>query len=171
MLGQLAMRHPERFGNYAWFPHFDDASASVVDAAYYDDQRDPLRDPGAPFIQSAEVAGKYIRLTVPFRPAADTAAMRRDCRTVAEIEDVDVHAAAALRCLAAQHAVALDGKPLAGLRYDAGSDPRTDRPALVAMIDVRTLAPGRHELAVARAASAASGKPATRAPWIIPFWR
>jgi hypothetical protein len=170
LLGQLAMRHPERFGNYAWFPHFDSASASVLDAAYYDDQRDPLRGSAVPFIQSAEVDGNYIRLTVPFRPAADTAAMRRDCAAIAKIEDVDVHAAAALRCLSAQHAVALDGKPLDGLRYAAGSDPRTDRPALVAMIDVRALAPGRHELSVARA-SPGSGESNSRDPWIIPFWR
>ena len=42
----------------------------------------------------------------------------------------------------------LDGKPVADLRYEIASDPRTGRPSLLAMIDVRTLAKGRHELRV-----------------------
>ncbi|HET9817986.1 MAG TPA: hypothetical protein VFP92_02340 [Rhodanobacteraceae bacterium] len=171
LFGQQAMRQPERFGNYAWFPRFDGASASVLDAAHYDDQRDPLRSPVVPFIQSAEIDGNYIRLTVPFKPGDDAAAMQRHCSAVAKIENADVRAAAALRCLAAWHAVTLDGEPLTGFSYEAGSDPRTDRPALVAMIDVRTLVPGRHQLAVARAASTDTGRSGSPGPWIIPFWR
>ena len=171
IFGQLAMRNPERFGSYAWFPRFDSASASVLAAAHYDDQRDPLRSPAVPFIRSAEVDGNYIRLTVPFRPGDDIPAMQRECTAVAKIEDTDGRAAAALRCLAARHPVTLDGKPLAGLHYDAGSDARTDRPALVAMIDVRALAPGRHEIAVARAPGRDEGTPKSSDAWIIPCWR
>jgi hypothetical protein len=143
----------------------------VLAAAHYDDQRDPLRSPAVPFIRSAEVDGNYIRLTVPFRPGDDIPAMQRECTAVAKIEDTDGRAAAALRCLAARHPVTLDGKPLAGLHYDAGSDARTDRPALVAMIDVRALAPGRHEIAVARAPGRDEGTPKSSDAWIIPFWR
>ena len=66
------------------------------------------------------------------------------------IKDDAARADALMRCLGELYAVTLDGKPLANLRYDAGSDPHTNRPALVAMIDVRALAPGRHELRVAR---------------------
>jgi hypothetical protein len=57
------------------------------------------------------------------------------------------------------------------LRYDIASDPRTDRPALVAMVDVRALAPGRHELQVARAAAPDDKRPGASAPYRIPFWR
>lgn len=170
MFGQMAIRKPERLGSYAWFPRFDRSVANVVDAANYDDQRDPLRSRVAPFIQSAEIDGHYIRLTVPFRPDRDAAAMQHTCPAAARIGDVDARAAAMLRCLAALHAVTLDGKSLAGLRYDVGSDAQTERPALVAMIDVRSLATGRHELAIADASSA-GGDPASSDPWIIPFWR
>lgn len=170
ILGQAAMRSPERLGSYAWFPRFDRGAAGVVDAANYGDQRDPLRSRGAPFIQSAEIGGHYIRLTVPYQPDRDAAAMRQKCPTAAEVEDADARAAAMLRCLAALHPVTLDGKPVADLRYDAGSDAQTDRPALVAMIDVRELAAGRHELAVADE-SHANGDAAPSASWIIPFWR
>lgn len=172
MFGQLALRSPERFGSYGGFPHFDKGAADVVDVAYYDDQRDPLRSKLAPFIQSAEIDGHYIRLTVPYRPDRDAAAMQRTCPASAKIEEADARAAAMLRCLAALHVVTLDGKSLADLRYGAGSDPRSERPALVAMIDVRALAPGRHELAIADSPpSSGVGKSEPPDPWIIPFWR
>ncbi|MEO5827515.1 MAG: hypothetical protein ABIQ48_02720, partial [Luteimonas sp.] len=65
--------------------------------------------------------------------------------------------------------VRLDGKPLSALRFDAGSDARTDRPGLMAMIDVRTLGPGRHELRIART-DPNPDKPAD-GDYVIPFWR
>jgi hypothetical protein len=109
---------------------------------------------------------------VPYLPGEDAAAMQRRCpEALAEAND-DARAIAMLRCLAALHPVTLDGNPLADLRYDAGSDARTERPALVAMIDVRKLAPGRHELAIGRPASGSgNGHSAPADPWIIPFWR
>jgi hypothetical protein len=55
-----------------------------------------------------------------------------------------------LACLQALRAVTLDGMPLNDLRYQIASDPRTDRPALLAMIDVRDLPRGRHEIRIAR---------------------
>ena len=68
----------------------------------------------------------------------------------------------------------LDGKPLNGLRYEIANDPRTDRPALLAMIDVRELPRGRHELRVARPPRA-DRKPDKDHPDpgfdAIPFWR
>jgi hypothetical protein len=169
MFGQLAMRTPERLGNYALFPHFDKGAAGVVDAAHYGDQRDPLRSRMVPFIQSAEIDGHYVRLIVPYQPARDAGAMRQQCPGTVTIEDAGARADAMLRCLVALHPVTLDGEPVAGLRYDAGSDAQTDRPALVAMIDVRGLAAGRHELAIADASP--GGDPSPSAGWTIPFWR
>jgi hypothetical protein len=167
-----AVRHPELFGNYAGFPRLDGANGNVVDAANYADLRDPLRSHVAPFIQATEIDGSYVRLTVPYLPGDDTTAMQRHCPGALAEANEEARAIAMLRCLAALHPVTLDGNPLAGLRYDAGSDARTERPALVAMIDVRKLAPGRHELAIARPASGSeNGHSAPADPWIIPFWR
>ena len=70
--------------------------------------------------------------------------------------------------------MALDGTPLQDLQYEIASDPRTDRPALLAMIDVRTLAPGRHELRIARPPRGDSkpGKDDEDPGFdTIPFWR
>lgn len=172
VFAQEAMRRPELFGNYAGFPRLGGSNGNVLEAGHYDDQRDPLRSRVMPFIQGAEIAGNYVRLTVPYQPGDDAAAMQRHCPgALAEAND-DARAAATLRCLAALHPVTLDGKPLTDLHYDAGSDVRTDHPALIAMIDVRKLGAGRHELAIARLPSrSGNGKAAAADPWIIPFWR
>lgn len=170
--GQLALRTPGRLGNYALFPHFIHASAARVNSAHYGDQRDPLRDGSAPFVQSAVITGSYLRLVVPYQPDRDAAAMRQTCAAAPEVNDDDARAAALLRCLAALHPATLDGKTLAGLAYEVGIDPDTDRPALVAMIDVRALAPGKHVLRVARPASTeADDDRDASTGWIIPFWR
>jgi hypothetical protein len=90
---------------------------------------------------------------------------------MARIAGRAVRAAATLDCLQRLHPLMLDGKAIASLRYDIASDPRTDRPALVAMVDVRALAPGRHELQVARPTAPDDQRPEASAPYRIPFWR
>ena len=165
-MSMKALQDPAAIGGYAAFPVFADG-AHTIDASHYDDQRDVAHDPPAAYIQSAVVAGPYVRLTVPYDPKRDAAAMRG--YAIPAGTD-DTKAAARLACLQAAHAVTLDGKPLAGLNYELGSDPRTDRPALVAMIDVRALAPGRHELRVARPARAGEKAEFGRGSDRIPFW-
>lgn len=166
LLSIHAGRSARNLGSYALFPAFADG-ARTLDEAHYDDERDPSRHAAVPFIGSAVATQAYVRLVVPYRPNDDAAALRAGCPAAASANG-DARAAALLDCLQRAHAVALDGRPLASLRYEAGSDVRTDRPALVAMIDVRGLAPGRHELQVARAAAAGGEAPR---PWRIPFWR
>jgi hypothetical protein len=170
-----AAGHPERFGGYAAFPRPGADSGRTIDSAYYDRMRDTARDPAVPYIQDAVIIDPYLKLVVPYRPGDDDAALRRSCpgalAAAGATRDVAV-----LGCLQQLHAATLDGKPLDTLHYDAGSDPRTDRPALVAMIDVRGLANGRHELRVARthADPADAGSDGGAMPdmeYVIPFWR
>ena len=163
VLGLKTLKHPERFGNYGTFPGA--AASATVDAAHYDAMRTPARDAAVPFIQDAVVAGPYLRLVVPFLPGRDDAAMREACPGALADDQ------AALACLQRLHGLALDGKSLDGARYDAGMDPRTDRPALVAMIDVRALARGRHELRIARTDASAAERAAGETDYVIPFWR
>ena len=178
-------RHPGAVGSYAAFPDGEALPARALDTAHYDDRRDPLRDPVVPYLQSAVITGPYAQLVVPFVPDRDPPAMRGACpqlRPDDALPDDDastaVSAADRLACLQRVRAVSLDGRPLA-VAYDIGRDPRTERPALVAMIDVRALAPGRHELRVVRPPLARDkDRPADRftrepdAPHdILPFWR
>jgi hypothetical protein len=166
----VANTNPRFPGNYAALPQFADARNTLA-GAHYDDERDPLQDAVA-FIPSAIATGPYLRLTVPYVPARDSKALR-DCTGPAT--DAAVDADRALACLRRMHAVSLDGKPLEPVPYEIGGDPRSDRPALVAMIDIRALAPGRHELQVTRTGAKQGenadpdGKDAPS--WRIPFWR
>jgi hypothetical protein len=157
-------------GSYGQFPESDDIA---VDSAHYDDQRDPARDRPVPYLQSAVVVGPYLRLVVPYRPARDEPAMRARCGH-ADALSGERRANARLACLAALHEVSLDGSVHAGVRYEVASDPRTDRPALLAMIDIRELPRGRHELRVARPLRP-DAKPDKDNPDPgydrIPFWR
>lgn len=166
-VSSVALERPTAFGSYAGFPASADGSRTV-DAAHYDDQRDFAHDPPAAYIQSAIVAGPYLRLTVPYDPKRDAAAMR-GCKIPAGSGN-DANAAR-LDCLQSLHGVLLDGTPLAGLRYDIASDPRTDRPALVAMIDVRELPRGRHELRVAHPPESGGKRKDDPGFDRIPFWR
>ena len=151
-------RDPASLGQYARFPQFAAGSDRIVNAAHYDDTRNPERDPAVPYVQAAVVTGPYLRLVVPYQPASDDDALQRDCTgTTADVR---------LACLQRLHAVTLDGAPVA-VAFATGSDPRTDRPALVAMIDVRALAPGRHVLEVASAAAGPEHPASDR----IAFWR
>ena len=165
-----AMGRSSALGSYALFP---DSGLRQLRSEHYDDQRNPARDAALPFVQSAVIAGPYLKLVVPYRPNRAEPAMRKHCAQTGGLEG-EALAAARLACLQGLHPVTLDGKSLQGLQYEIASDPRTDRPALLAMIDVRNLAPGRHELRIGRPPRG-DRKPDTDNPDpgfdTIPFWR
>jgi len=140
----VGMRTGRTIGSYGQFPRAD---GIAIDPAHYDDQRNPARDGIKPYLQSAVVTGPYLKLVVPYRPNRDETAMRSHCAR--QGLKGDALASARLACLQSLHGVILDGAKV-DPRYEIASDPRTDRPALLAMIDVRALAPGRHELRIAR---------------------
>lgn len=161
LAGHKAMRLPDRLGDYALFPRPAPGTGRILSDAHYDSRRDPARHPAVPYVQDLVASGPYLRLVVPYVPGAGERALRAACGPSTE-EPVRL-----LDCAAAVHSVTLDGKPVAGLRYDAGTDPRTERPVLVAMLDLRGIAPGRHELRIARVDAAEDEDPS----WVIPFWR
>ena len=165
----VAMQASGPIGSYERFP---DARELQVDASHYDDRRDAARDQPVPYIDSMVVEGPYLRLTVPYEPRRDGPAMR-SCKQPVHAKSVE-QAQALLACLASTRAVLLDGAPIEGLRYEIASDPRTHRPALLAMIDARALAPGRHELQVGRPLNPDSRrdrKDPTYRHYRIVFWR
>lgn len=167
-----AMKQPQRLGSYGLFPQVTGVNGLL--AAHYDDQRDPGRDEALPFVPSAVIdEAPYLRLIVPYRPMRDASAMQRRCAHAAGIDERNARSAALLACLQQLHAVTLDGQPVPGLRYEATVDARTRRPALLAMIDIRHLAPGRHELRIARPSGPARSSSKDRDPGFdrIVFWR
>ncbi len=149
LAGIFGQSHPRYLGAYALFPHADDIPTRTLDNAHYGNRRDPAHDATAAYVQDAVATGPYLRLAVPYVPGRDDRAMQSACPAAVE-KAGDARAGALLDCLQRLHAVRLDGRPLPGVHYDAGTDPRGDRPLLLAMIDIRALPPGRHELAVAQ---------------------
>jgi hypothetical protein len=165
------LQSPQRLGSYQLFPKVGDGARDIR-GAHYDDQRDPVHDAAVPYVPSLVITGSYLQLMVPFQPADDTPALQKLCPMTSVAGQSTAHAAATLDCLARIHSVVLDGVPLTALHYDAASDPRTQRPALQAMIDVRALASGRHELRVTRASADASSRDGSGGGTddVIPFW-
>lgn len=145
-LSLAMLKRPDLLGSYAMFPQ---SRTRQVEPAHYDDQRNPSRDPAMPFVQSSVIVGPYLKLVVPYRPRLDEPAMHRTCPHAKALPEQQ-RSGALLACLQALRNVTLDGAHQPGLRYEIASDPRTDRPALLAMIDVRSLARGRHELRISR---------------------
>lgn len=171
LFGIDSLQSPIYTGSYGLFPQSVDSSR-MLRSAYYDDQRDPLHDPATPFVQSAVIDGPYLRLTVPYQPQHDAVAVRSHCAAALNMAAGDARGNALLDCLTGLHAVSLDGQPLASLRYAAGSDPRTDRPALQAMIDIRSLANGHHVLRVERTPTSSREHPSDGDDaYVIAFWR
>jgi hypothetical protein len=133
-------RQPDALGSYEGFPDAGALHTRQLDSAHYDDRRDPLRSRIAPYIQSAVVTGPYVELVIPWEPDRDGPAMRERCGPNG-----------ALACYGRKvRGVWVDGTRLPAA-FELGEDARTDRPAFVTMIDVRGLAPGRHELRIDRA--------------------
>jgi len=154
----LYARNPDLFGSYARFPDPNELDARSVDPSHYEDRRDVAREPAVPYIQSPVIIGPYVQLVVPYAPDRDGVALQKQCPDRAD-------AATTLACLQRNHRVLLDEKPLA-VDYDVGQDARTNRPALVAMIDVRTLPRGRHLLRIGQPPHHEDAEDT-----FIPFWR
>lgn len=169
--GTMLQAAPMYFGSYASFPHFDSASRSphVLYAAQYADQRDPLEGSRAAYIQSRVITGAWLVLTLPYEPSEDGQAIARECPKVAPADD-ETRPLLTLQCLTRLHAVSLDGQPLPDLRYQVAIAKGSRRPVLVAMIDVRDLAPGRHELTVQATHDPHDEDPEANKPWLISFW-
>ncbi len=173
MLAYAGMRHHTLIGNYEFFPS---ATATSVKPSQYDDQRDAQRDSVAPFIESMVASGPYLKLIVPYLPRQDGPAMRTRCGMATTVSSkINPRL---LACLQAMHPVMLDGKLLGNLRYEVASDARTNRPALLAMIDIRTLADGRHELRIGRAPPPQTSPDEKvdmadpdKQDYLIPFWK
>ena len=175
-LGLMLLDNPNRLGSYAMFP-WSSATLHNIDSAHYDDQRDPLRDGTTPYIEGMVAISPYLRLVLPYEPQSDEPAMRKHC-SQSDALGKQQRSKARLDCLAALHPVQLDGIALVDLGYEVASDPRSDRPALLAMIDIRSLATGRHELRIGRAPPAEDEpiKKGSRAErdsqdYVIPFWK
>lgn len=159
----------------------ENANGRELRAQHYADTRS-VRDAqeGSAFIPSAIVRGPYLRLFVPYVPRRVQPTVEAECPAVTvetSSEDYAEGKAAEqarvdtlLDCIATRvHPLRLDGQPVAGLRYDLARDPVSGLRGFVAMLDVRSLPAGRHQLEVIRPQRKDDEDPTE--PAVIPFWR
>jgi hypothetical protein len=168
--------------------------SSGVNALHYASLRsDNQRFDRSPYIPAEVIEGPYLRLFVPYasvrhdaalvrecadvmsaaknrtRPAGDATAVAQHDRTQRRVE------AEVMACFARLLALRLDGALLSQQRLERHRDPHSGQDGAVAMIDVRALAPGRHELEIQRLPRASNSLRLQSGPPLPPdrivFWR
>lgn len=165
-----------QFDGYSLLPDNGNAG-STLDPRHYADQRRHLDSLlPAVHIPSEEIKGDWLRVYIPFRPTPDTQALKRLCPELDQAESASPEAV--LACLPQRFVLAIDDIPSTDANFNFASQPEQRLRGVVARIDVRDLARGRHELSLrygdvpdtnpAQPDKAdASKRPALR----IPFWR
>lgn len=178
-------------GSYGGWPSPRSGMSSTSDGRHYASSFEPGLTPPVPYVPDRVAAGDYLPLIVPYVPSrhrhlldacvdADDPPDTREKRTLGgEFEDAakeDARRAPILACLTGHFQLSLDGVPLA-IAPEWFNDPRRDLRGVLYMIDVRSLTPGRHELAVLAGLPPASGDDEDEEasgkvqPHRIPFWR
>jgi hypothetical protein len=165
----------------------DDGARTMVAEHYRSQRRGNARYSLAPSIAAPVVDGDWLELFVPFRTMAHPHAIAANCPGVgaepvdgsddlfdaSAIAAEDARRRAVLDCIARLHPLAIDGQPLAGITWDFHTEPVGELAGMLAMIDVRGLPPGRHELSIARLDTREPGEMASTSPpppWRIVFW-
>jgi hypothetical protein len=136
-----------------------------------------------PFIPSEVVGGDWLKLFVPFHPGRDPPGLRAECEPAPGTVDgalpdkererlqADAARSRVLDCLARLYAPTLDGVAV-DVTFDAADDPASGLRGAVAMLRVKDLTPGRHELTVKRLRSPLDEpEDPDPPPHRIVFWR
>jgi hypothetical protein len=163
------------------------ADASAVDYDHYESEWPAgFVNDDEPSIPADVVRDSHVRLFIPYQPVRHNPAVAARCPDVRPIEPRGArfqlpgraappdarNADAALRCIAAIHAVTLDGAAQPGLRFRFASHPRTGVNGVVAYLPVADLARGEHVLTVTPPPRRPGSRIATPVePAVIPFWR
>jgi hypothetical protein len=169
--------------------------SSGVNALHYAALRsDSQRFDPAPYIPAEVIEGAYLRLFIPYASGRHDQALRQECAAAMSAADIPIRPqgtdatavaqhdqaqrrveAEVMACFARLLQLRLDGAPLAQQRLERHRDPVSGQDGALAMIDVRALAPGRHELEIQRPPRAGNSLRLQAGPALPPdrivFWR
>ena len=192
MLRMFGREDAFNLDGYTELPSLTDTRGRALDPRSYADQRaDRLSLVPHPFIQSEVVEGDYLRLFIPFQPTRDAPLLRGLCREALvpakSTDDLDERnrlqraaANALLDCVGRVYSVLIDGSDVPDLHFDLASESALGLRGFVAMVDVRDLPRGRHELLIQRASLPETATPEDIASYerrkngqgrVIAFWR
>lgn len=171
VIGQLMFANDVvGYGRYDGLPASDERTIVGAQPEFYANQRSEGTGGRAPppFIPDRVVRGPYLELFVPYLPRRINPAMAQRCPGVALPNAAE---RAGLDCLGGLYDVRVDGQPV-DVALEAATDARTGLRGSLAMIPVRDLPQGRHEVSVVEvkpARSSNDGEPQRR--YVIPFWK
>jgi hypothetical protein len=166
----------------------DDGARNIVAEHYRSQRAGRARYSLTPSIAAPVVDGDWLELFVPFRTVSHPRAISANCPGVnadpvagsEDLHDATAVAAEAVRreavlaCIARLHPLAIDGQAVTDIHWDFHTEPVGELAGMLAMIDVRGLPPGRHELSIARLDTREPGEMASTSPpppWRIVFWK
>jgi hypothetical protein len=120
--------------------YFDDSPAAEAyfDPRYYRDSP-ATRDGLLPSIDAEVITGPYLKLYLPYRPRRHNPLLDTKCPQPADDR---------AQCVGNLYTVSLAGQALTGLTFDFTRDMPSGFVGVATFLDVRTLAPGRHELTI-----------------------
>ena len=167
--------------------YFSRASdANTVRYGFYESARDDGDIEGiVPSIQDDVISGPYVRLFIPYQPSRHDEAIAATCPRVPPLgerglrlairerqtADRDSASARVLHCLAAMHAVRLNGERIPDLRFHFATHPRTGVDGIVAYIPTAPLPHGENVLSVMPPPRMrGSLVTAPLEPYLIHFW-
>jgi hypothetical protein len=153
----------------AGFPRLSIGDHATLRGLHYDDTAAGEAARRLPSIPGARIEGAWLPLFIPWvdvwhaDPFADCVAPHGEAW-----RDAAGSARAVLDCMAALQPITLDGQPLV-VAWQLVDDPLRDRRGFLAMIDLRGVPSGAHELTIQ---PAPPGRDAERPDeaWRIPFW-
>ena len=157
----------------------DDGKGRELRAAHYANvRREHESLLGQPYIASEVVRGPTCAFLWPIFRAGQMRPLRAIARRSSTRRSLSLakhplppRSQVPTRCSNARpsawHPVTLDSEPLTDLRYDVAKDARTGLRGFVAMVDVRALTPGRHELRVSQPGTSTASP--TRGPMDHPI--
>jgi hypothetical protein len=157
-------------GDYARWPAASVGQADSLLVAHYRDQG-AADDPLAPHIDSAFPRGDFLTVVVPFNPRRHPAHLERTCPQAWRGSDSPARRAAVLECFGRWLQLRVDGQPVPALRPRYYTDPRSGQQAIAAVVPIRDLAPGEHELRLARAPYGSRPGATDPTEYRIAFWR
>lgn len=148
--------------------------AGLTASHYASLRQGPLVNHPSPHIDAEVAQGPYLRLTLPYVAARHAGAMAEHCPPAAPVDadpagtdaDADAQALrqakrnaeqARIDCFGRLFEPTLDGRPLSRLEFLRFQHPAHDLDGALAMIDIRDLAPGRHELRLRHWSSRSNG--------------
>lgn len=158
------------YGRYDGLPDSDESTIDGAQPAFYANQRGEGVGGRAPppFIPDRVVRGPYLELFVPYLPRRINPVIAQQCPEVAA---PNAARTAGLDCLRKLYDIRLDGQPI-GVGLEAATDARSGLRGSLAMVPVRELPPGRHEISVVEVKpprGSSDDEPQRR--YRIPFWK